>query len=61
MNISTLINGHYKTAFSPFYDEYVGIQKVTKDVKDDLLIHGRLAYTDDVILFRVNELENYGL
>jgi hypothetical protein len=51
----------YKTAYSPVWEQYVGIVKVRRDEDGVPIVEARIAFTDTVALFRQNELTNYVL
>jgi hypothetical protein len=51
----------YKTAWSPTYNCFVGIVKVWEDDYAMPIIQARLAYTDQLVLFRVEELTDFVL
>jgi len=51
----------FKTAYSPVWEQYVGIVKVRRDEDGVPIVEARIAYTDTVALFRQNELTDYVL
>jgi hypothetical protein len=53
----------YKTAYSPLYQTYVGIENVYYDEAGEPIIAGRVAghELDRITLFRVCELDNFVL
>lgn len=51
----------YKTAYSPVWEQYVGIVKVYQDDFGQPIVKARIAYTETVALFRPEELTDYCL
>ena len=53
----------YKTAWSPLFEKYVGIKKVRKDDLGEYILDCHLAGEpeDNIIMFRVHELERFCL
>jgi hypothetical protein len=51
----------YKTAWSPLYKTFVGIEKVHYDVDGEPIITAIPAWSAKYILFRAHELTNYCL
>ena len=51
----------YKTAFSPLYNTYVGIEKVRKLADGSYVLNCTVASKTDIVLFRPYELTNYVL
>ena len=51
----------YKTAFSSMYNKYVQINATYKDSAGKYVIIGRVSGEKEEILFRENELSNFGL
>lgn len=52
----------YKTAFSPLYNEYVGIKKVRQDRSGQFIFDCHIAYHNKKLTsFREHELRNFVL
>ena len=51
----------FKTAYSPVWEQYVGITKVYLDDFGQPIVKARIAYTETVALFRHEELTDYCL
>lgn len=51
----------YKTAWSPVFSCYVGIVRVYLDENGADILLCKLAYTDQLHVFRANELTSYVL
>jgi hypothetical protein len=51
----------YKTAYSPDYGKFVEIRSVRDDANGEPIITARLADTDELVCFRVCELQNFVL
>jgi hypothetical protein len=51
----------YRTAYSPVYRAYVGIKKVRVDSNGEYILDCHVDGYEGTHLFRVRELERYGL
>ena len=51
----------YRTAYSPMYGTFVGIQKVRFDERGDYILDCHVVGHEGTHMFRVSELERFGL